>query len=76
VSLTEPPSPLQVRVNVTGLLIVTDSAPVIDFAPDQSPEAKQLPASVDDQFSVILPPRLTVDGLAVRLTVGSFATGA
>jgi len=75
VSLTEPPSPLQVKVNVTELLIEIDSEPEIDFAPDQSPVAEQLLASADDQLNVIVPPRLTEDGLAVRLTVGSFATG-
>jgi hypothetical protein len=76
VSLTDPPSPLQVRVNVTELLITTDCEPVTGFVPDQSPDAKQLLASVDDQLNVIVLPRLTDDGLAVRLTVGSFATGA
>jgi len=62
-------------VNVTGSLITTDAEPVTGFAPDQSPEAEQLAASVDDQLNVIVLPRLTEDGLAVRLTVGSLETG-
>jgi hypothetical protein len=57
-------------VNVTGLLITIDAEPVVAFDPDQSPEAEQLLASVDTQFNVIVPPRLTDDGLAVRLSVG------
>jgi hypothetical protein len=66
---------VQVRLNVTGSLIVMDSAPVTGFDPDQSPEAEQLSASVEDQFNVIVPPRLTRDGLDVMLTVGTLTTG-
>ena len=62
-------------MNVTELLITIDCEPAVGFAPDQSPDAKQLLASVDDQLNVIVLPRLTLDGLAVRLTVGSFTTG-
>ena len=62
-------------MNVTELLITIDSWPAVAFDPDQSPNALQLLASVDDQFSVTLPPRVTLDGLAVRLTVGAIAAG-
>ena len=70
-----PPSPLQFKVNVTAVLITIDSEPVVGFEPDQSPEAAQLLAFVDDQLNVIVLPRRTTAGLAVRLTVGS-ATGS
>ncbi|MGB5727700.1 MAG: hypothetical protein WBM52_10860 [Thiogranum sp.] len=40
------------------------------LGPDQLSDAIQLLAFVDDQLSVMLPPRATLDGLAVRLTVG------
>jgi hypothetical protein len=75
VSLTDPPSPLQVRVNVTGLSITIDCEPVTGFAPDQSPDAKQLLAPADDQLNVIVLPRLTLDGLEVRLRAGGAAAG-
>ena len=62
-------------MNVTGPLIVSDCDPEIDLAPDQLPEAVQLDASTDDQLNVIVLPRLTFAGLAVRLTVGAVTTG-
>ena len=62
-------------MNVTALLITMDCEPAIGFAPAQSPDAEQRLASVDDQLNVIVPPRFTKDGLAVRVTVGSSATG-
>ena len=40
------------------------------------PDAMQLLASVEDQFSVMVPPRDVLDGLAVRVTVGAGAVGA
>ena len=48
------------------------SEPVEALEPVQPPEAVQLLASVDDQLIVMLPPRATLEGLAVMLTVGSF----
>jgi hypothetical protein len=57
-------------VNVTEPLITIDADPVVAFNPDQSPEAEQLLAAVDDQFNVIALPLLTLVGLAVRLSVG------
>ena len=73
--LALPPGPLQASVNV----VVPLSAPVlvlplVGSLPDQPPEAVQLLALVEDQFSIADPPRLTVVGLALRLTVG--LTGA
>ena len=62
-------------MNVTESLITIDAEPLVAFDPDQSPEAEQLVASVDDQFNVTVPPRRTDDGLAVRLSVGTITTG-
>jgi len=75
VLLTEPPSPTQVKVKLTAPLITIDCEPDVAFVPDQSPEALQLLASVDDQLKLIALPRLTLVGLALRLSVGSFAVG-
>ena len=55
--------------------MVIDVEPPTGFVPDQLPDAEQVLASVDDQFSVIVPPRLTLEGLAVRLTVGAVTAG-
>ena len=73
--LTEPPSPLQVRVNDTASLTVIDCEPDVVFEPDQSPEAVQLFASVDDQFKVMVSPRRGRDVLVLKLSVGSLAVG-
>jgi len=62
-------------VNVTELLITIDSVPAPGFVPDQFPDALQLSASVDDQLNVIVPPRLTVGGLALRVRVGALTAG-
>ena len=53
-----------------------DAEPLVVCAPDQPPDAVQLLASVDDQFNVIVPPRLSLDGLAVMLTIGSLTAGS
>ncbi len=64
-------------MNVSEPLITMDAEPVVAFNPDQSPEAEQLVASVDDQLNVMVSPRNTDAGLAVRLTVGTItAVGA
>jgi len=62
-------------MNVTELSITIESDPAIGFVRDQFPDALQLLASVDDQLNVIVPPRLTVDGLALRLRVGALTAG-
>ena len=74
-SVAEPPSPLQVRVNVSGLLIDIDCEPAVAFDPDQLPDALQLSASVEVQLKVMVLPRDTLDGLAVRVTVGAGLAG-
>ena len=62
-------------MNVTALLIVMDSEPAVALAPDQFPDAVQLLASVEDQLRLMALPRDTLDGLAVRLTVGAGVVG-
>jgi len=44
--------------------------PLVGSLPDQPPEAPQLVAFVEDQLSIADPPLPTVEGLALRLTVG------
>jgi len=44
--------------------------------PDQSPDAVQVPALVEDQVKVELPPLVTLVGLAPIETVGGLAAGA
>lgn len=73
--LAEPASPTQLKVKVTGLSIVRDSDPAIDLVPDQFPDALQLLAAVEDQLRVIVLPRLTLEGLAPGLTVGTCTVG-
>ena len=71
VAAVVPLAPLHVSVKV----VVAPSAPVLALPlvgslPDQPPEAVQLVAFVEDQFSVDAEPLFTVPGLALRLTVG------
>jgi hypothetical protein len=49
--------------------------PDVDWEPDQLPLAMQLVALVDDQVSVEAPPVLTVEGLALILTVAAAGGG-
>lgn len=72
--MAEPPVPVQVNVYVAGSLITSDSEPFTGLEPDQPPDAVQVLASVDDQLSVIVPPRESLVGLEVRLTVGAATT--
>ena len=53
-----------------------DSDPAVGLVPNQFPDAVQLVASVDDQLKVMVPPRLTLAGLAVSVTIGATAAGA
>jgi hypothetical protein len=48
--------------------------PLVGSVPDQPPEAVQLLALVEDQLSMDDPPLLTVEGLALRPTVGGADT--
>jgi hypothetical protein len=66
---------LQVKVNVAGSLITTDSEPLTGLEPDQLPDAVQVAAFVDDQLRVIVLPRASLVGLEVMLTVGAVTTG-
>jgi hypothetical protein len=50
-----------------------DCVPEVALAPDQSPEAEQEVALVEDQVSVEDPPLVTVVGFAVSETVGDAA---
>lgn len=72
---TVPPLPLQASVKVLepALAGVTTSEPLVTLLPLQSPEAVQLSALVEVQFSVELWPRFIVAGLAVRVSVGAGA---
>ena len=47
------------------------SLPLVAFAPLQAPLAVQAVALVDDQLSVLAWPLSTLDGSAVRVTVGA-----
>ena len=75
VSLPVPPIPVQVSVNV--VLVSRPSLPVLPLvalAPDQPPDALHDVASVLLQESCVVEPLATLDGVAVRLTVGSGTT--
>ena len=70
--LAVPPAPLQLSVNV----VVAESAaevslPLTGRDPLHPPEAVQLVAFVDDQFSAVRLPTTTVAGFAVNVTVGA-----
>ncbi len=66
-----PPAPLQVRAKVVLFVKVpVDWLPVVAFAPDQPPDARQDVAFDDDQFSVALPPLATTLGPTLNTTVG------
>ena len=73
--LTEPPSPSQLKVKLTALLITIESDPEVAFEPAQLPDAVQLLASVEDHVNVIALPLRRDVGLAVKLSVGSFDVG-
>lgn len=67
-----PPSPVHVSVYVVVAAIpVRVSEPVTALAPAQPPDAVQLAALLDDQFSVVEPPLATVVGIAVSVTDGA-----
>ena len=55
------------------LVGLTLSLPEVALLPDQTPEAVQAVALVDDQVSVLLSPVLIEAGVALRLTVGAAA---
>ena len=53
-----------------------DSDPLTALLPDQSPEALQDVAFVDDQLSVELPPLVIALGPTLKVTVGAKEEGA
>jgi hypothetical protein len=66
-----PPAPVQLRLNVAAAF----NAPVVSFpetafAPLQVPDAEHEVALVLDQVNMLVPPALTVTGLADNVTVG------
>lgn len=76
VPVAAPPLPVHVRLYVA----LADSAPVdcepdVDLVPDQSPEAVQVVALVEDQLKLDEPPELTFVGLALSETVGGCRVG-
>jgi hypothetical protein len=70
-----PPVPEQAKVNVvvefSGPI---DCVPLVDFAPDQPPDAVQLFAFVVLQLNVEFAPLATVVGLALSVNVGAGVT--
>ena len=67
-----PPGPVQVSVKDWSLVkLPVEAEPLVACAPLQPPEAVQEVASVEDQFSIALPPLVTVLGFAVSVTVGT-----
>ena len=70
----EPPPPVQLSVNVASAFNAPVlSLPAAAFAPLQAPDAVHVVALVLDQFNVLAPPALTVNGLAVSVTTGAGA---
>jgi hypothetical protein len=72
-SLAEPSGPMQVRTKVIVLLIGPVPVPDSDLSPVQPSDAVHEVALVDDQSSVTDWPAVTVEGVAVMLTVGAAA---
>jgi hypothetical protein len=71
-----PPAPEQVNVNVpVALKAALTTLPPVDCAPLQAPDAVQAVALVEDQVSVVVPPVVTLEGLALSETVGAAAGG-
>jgi len=52
------------------------AVPLVGLVPDHPPEAVQLVALVEDQFSIAEPPRTTVLGVALKLAVGLTAAAS
>lgn len=74
-AVAEPPSPLQVSVNVVSLVNAAVMVlPLVARAPLQPPLAVQLLALLLPQLNVVVWPASTACGVAVRLTVGMTLT--
>jgi hypothetical protein len=71
-----PLAPEQVNVKVpVALSAAVTTLPPVDCAPLQAPDAVQAVALVEDQVSVVVPPVVTLVGLALSETVGAAAGG-
>jgi hypothetical protein len=71
-----PLAPEQVNVKVlVALSAAVATLPPVDCAPLQAPDAVQAVALVEDQVSVVVPPVVTLVGLALSETVGAAAGG-
>jgi hypothetical protein len=71
-----PLAPEQVNVNVlVALNAAVTTLPPVDCAPLHAPVAVQAVALVEDQVSVVVPPVVTLVGLALSETVGEDAGG-
>jgi len=67
-----PPLPVQVRTNwVVALKGTVVCEPEIASVPVQPPDAEQLEASLAFHVRTVATPLFTVDGLAVKVTVGA-----
>lgn len=72
VVLVEPPAPLQVSVYfVVEVSALVDWEPLVASEPDQPPDAVQEVALVELHVRVETAPGVTVEGFALRLTVGA-----
>lgn len=68
----DPPAPAQVSVKVLALVSAAlVSNPVVPLVPVHAPLAVQVVALLEDQLSDVVPPLLTVVGLALNVTVGT-----
>jgi hypothetical protein len=71
-----PLAPEQVNVNVlVALNAALTTLPPVDCAPLHAPDAVHAVALVEDQVSVVVPPVVTLVGLALSETVGEDAGG-
>jgi hypothetical protein len=71
-----PLAPEQVNVNVlVALNAAVITLPPVDCAPLHAPDAVHAVALVEDQVSVVVPPVVTLVGLALSETVGDDAGG-
>ncbi len=74
-SVTDPPGPVQLRVNVVvAVSEPVDSVPEVSFDPDQPPEAVHVAAFVLVHVNVVAPVAATCGSLAVSANVGGGLT--
>ena len=74
-SVVSPAAPLQVKLKTLSWVSgPTSSLPCVSLLADQSPLARQVVASIEDQLSVVELPSVIVIGIAFRATVGAGST--